>query len=100
MGLYKDNKKAKVGTLIECPVCHKKFKKIQYSQAFCCGHCKDKFHNRHDGDRHRSTKSKNEFEEDGIDFLYSQFDEYHDSWDDYKDGDNDQWEVMELGIHD
>ena len=34
IGLYKENKKAKVGTLIECPVCHTKFKKIQYSQAF------------------------------------------------------------------
>ena len=78
MGLYKDNKKAKVGNLIECPVCHKKFKKIQYSQAFCCGHCKDKFHNRHDGDRHK----------------------YVNSYDDYEDGDNDQWGDMELGIHD
>jgi len=52
MGLYKTNKGAKSGTIIECPVCHKKFKKIQYSQAFCCGKCKDKYHNIHDGDRH------------------------------------------------
>lgn len=53
MGLYKTNKQAKTGTIIECPVCHKKFKKIQYSQAFCCGHCKDKYHNMVDGDRHK-----------------------------------------------
>lgn len=53
MGLYKRNKAAKVGTMIECPVCHTKFKKIQWSQAFCCGHCKDKFHNMHNPDRHR-----------------------------------------------
>lgn len=54
MGLYRDNKAALVGTEIECPVCHHKFIKRQYSQAFCCGSCKDKFHNRHDGDRHKS----------------------------------------------
>ena len=56
MGLYKTNKGAKTGTIIECPVCHKKFKKIQYSQAFCCGKCKDKYHNMVDGDRHKITK--------------------------------------------
>jgi len=53
MGLYKTNKAAKVGTIIECPVCHTRFKKIQYSQAFCCAHCKDKFHNMRNPDRHR-----------------------------------------------
>ena len=42
-GLCRTNKKAKVGEIIECPVCHIKFKKIQWAQAFCCGHCKDKF---------------------------------------------------------
>lgn len=62
MGLYKTNKKARVGTEIECPVCHTKFKKIQWSQAFCCTRCKDKFHNMHDGDRHRYP-SPNEVEE-------------------------------------
>lgn len=45
-GLYRTNKEAKVGEIIECPVCHIKFKKIQWAQAFCCGHCKDKFWNR------------------------------------------------------
>lgn len=48
---YQENKKAKTGTEIECPVCHKKFRKKQYSQAFCCRSCKDKFHNMQ-GDRH------------------------------------------------
>ena len=33
-GLYKNNKRAKVGDTIECPVCHIKFIKKQYSQAF------------------------------------------------------------------
>lgn len=50
-GLYKINKEAKVGETIECPICHSKFKKIQYSQAFCCSKCKDKFWNSK-GDRH------------------------------------------------
>lgn len=53
MGLYKNNKAAKVGTEIECPVCHTKFKKRQYSQAFCCTECKDRFWNHHNPDRHR-----------------------------------------------
>ena len=34
-GLYKINKEAKVGEIIECPICHNKFAKRQYSQAFC-----------------------------------------------------------------
>lgn len=51
-GLYKTNKEAKVCEIIECPVCHTKFKKIQWAQAFCCGQCKDKFWNSK-GDRHR-----------------------------------------------
>lgn len=55
--LYRTNKEAKVGTEIECPVCHTKFIKRQYSQAFCCSQCKDKFHNNCDGDRHRYESS-------------------------------------------
>lgn len=51
-GLYRINKEAKVGETIECPVCHTKFTKRQYSQAFCCGQCKDKFHNMRCKDRH------------------------------------------------
>lgn len=52
-GLYKLNKEAKTGEIIECPVCHRKFVKRQYSQAFCCTNCKDKFWNRHNPDRHK-----------------------------------------------
>ena len=92
MGLDKMNKNAKVGAQMECPVCHKKFKKIQYSQAFCCGRCKDKFHNMHDGDRHINP---------------NYYERYNDSrygsrgvWDDYESGDDDQWGDMDLGIHD
>jgi hypothetical protein len=49
---YQANKQAKVGEEIICPVCGKHFTKKQYSQAFCCGECKDRFWNRK-GDRHR-----------------------------------------------
>lgn len=49
---YKANKEAKVGETIICPVCGEAFIKKQYSQAFCCGECKDKFWNKR-GDRHR-----------------------------------------------
>ena len=46
MGLYRDNKSAKVGKEIECPVCHTKLIKKHYQQAFCCNECKNKFWNR------------------------------------------------------
>lgn len=48
---YEANKKAKVGMDIICPICGTKFVKRQYSQAFCCGKCKDAFWNAK-GDRH------------------------------------------------
>lgn len=48
---YETNKGAKVGTEITCPICGTKFFKRQYSQAFCCGECKDTFWNTKD-DRH------------------------------------------------
>lgn len=48
---YEANKNAKVGEDIVCPICHTTFKKRQYSQAFCCGRCKDAFWNAK-GDRH------------------------------------------------
>lgn len=48
---YEANKSAKVGTEITCPICGAKFVKRQYSQAFCCGKCKDAYWNAK-GDRH------------------------------------------------
>ena len=48
---YKQNKLAKVGETIVCPICGETFKKKQYSQAFCCGQCKDTYWNAK-GDRH------------------------------------------------
>ena len=43
--IYLQNKKSKVGSMITCPVCGKKFFKKQYSQSFCSLHCKDSFWN-------------------------------------------------------
>ena len=48
---YEKNKKAKVGDEITCPICGTKFKKRQYSQAFCDSKCKDTYWNAK-GDRH------------------------------------------------
>ena len=45
VGMYLQNKKSKVGSMITCPVCGKRFFKKQYSQAFCSLHCKDSFWN-------------------------------------------------------
>lgn len=59
-GVYRKNKEAQVGEEIVCPVCNTRFKKRQYSQAFCCLHCKDKFHNRHNPDRHRYDDSNDD----------------------------------------
>lgn len=50
---YKANKAAKCGSLIVCPVCGTEFVKRQYSQSFCCGGCKDKYHNGRKPNRHK-----------------------------------------------
>lgn len=50
--LYLLNKKKKTGEICVCPICGEQFVKRQYSQAFCCGQCKDKFWN-DKGDRHK-----------------------------------------------
>lgn len=55
---YRENKSAKVGTEITCPVCGERFTKKQYSQAFCCPYCKDKFWN-DKGDRHSAGYYEN-----------------------------------------
>lgn len=43
--IYLDNKEKKTGETCICPVCKTEFIKKQYSQAFCCKECRDKFHN-------------------------------------------------------
>lgn len=45
MGLYRENKSASVGVEVECPVCHSRFVKKYYQQAFCCKDCKERFWN-------------------------------------------------------
>jgi len=58
-GLYKTAKAAKVGSMIECPGCGKRFKKKSY-QAFCSnkgpGNCKDTYWN--STDEWRALRSK------------------------------------------
>ena len=54
--LYKTNKKAKVGEFIECPVCHTKFKKVQWSQAFDNIICKNTYHNKKQPNRHKNGR--------------------------------------------
>lgn len=49
---YITNKKSKVADFCICPVCNSDFVKKQYSQAFCCLKCKDRYHNSF-GDRHK-----------------------------------------------
>ena len=49
---YLYNKEAATGTNLICPICGTSFIKKQYSQAFCCKDCKNKFWNKK-GDRHR-----------------------------------------------
>lgn len=50
---YLENKSKKTGETCICPVCGSAFTKRQWSQAFCCKECKDKYWN-DKGDRHRS----------------------------------------------
>lgn len=69
-GLYKLNKESKVGETIECPICHTKFTKRQYSQAFCSTRCKDRFWNSK-GDRHLyADYSDNDFGDREMDEMF------------------------------
>jgi endogenous inhibitor of DNA gyrase (YacG/DUF329 family) len=69
-GLYRTNKKAKVGETIECPICNTKFTKRQYSQAFCSTRCKDRFWNAK-GDRHLYVDySDNDFGDREMDEMF------------------------------
>ena len=54
---YLENKKKKVGEICTCPICGEVFIKKQYSQAFCCGQCKDRYWN-DKKDRHREGYHK------------------------------------------
>ena len=71
---YQQNKAAKVGESISCAYCGKTFIKKQYSQAFCCGKCKDRYWNRK-GDRHHPDYYWNYNEEhpERIEFLRDRY---------------------------
>ena len=51
--LYLQNKEAKTGETIKCPICGEVFIKKQYAQAFCCKKCKDSYWNTSNQDRHK-----------------------------------------------
>lgn len=44
--LYEYNKTRKIGEHIYCPTCGSEFDKVQWSQAFCSGKCKDDYWNK------------------------------------------------------
>lgn len=69
-GLYKINKEAKIGEIIECPICHTKFAKRQYSQAFCSTSCKDRFWNSK-GDRHLYIDYSDDLGDQEMDEMYA-----------------------------
>ena len=50
---YLQNKEAKTGETIKCPICGEVFIKKQYSQAFCCKECKGYYWNAAKPDRHK-----------------------------------------------
>jgi ribosomal protein L32 len=50
---YLQNKEAKTGEIIKCPICGEVFIKKQYSQAFCCKECKGYYWNAVKPDRHK-----------------------------------------------
>lgn len=66
---YFTNKGAKTGEIIVCPTCHAQFKKVQYSQVFCCRQCKDKFWN-DKGDRHTEEYYIKEYFKNTNNFHY------------------------------
>ena len=85
---YRANKQAKVGETIQCTICCKEFVKKQYSQAFCCSKCKDKWHNDM-GDRHRDGYY------DLYDLKHNRFYDRYDDDDDDCDGMTDHdWDEM------
>lgn len=52
--LYNKNKDSIKGSELECPVCHSKFVKNQYSQSFCSKECKNYFWN-HEPERKKKA---------------------------------------------
>ena len=83
MSKYEENKAAKVGSTIICPTCGKEFVKKQYSQAFCCLQCKDKYWNTM-GDRHKGTNEAFKKQQPEVD-LEKEIDTYFQGWTDCDD---------------
>ena len=53
--MYDNNKSAKCGETLKCPVCGSDFVKRQWQQAFCSGKCKERYWNTK-GDRHKDPR--------------------------------------------
>ena len=58
---YLQNKEAKTGDTIKCPICGDVFIKKQYSQAFCCKECKGYYWNAAKPDRHKDKKYQHKY---------------------------------------
>lgn len=64
MGRYEQNKSAKIGDAINCPVCDKRFVKRTRDHTFCSngrrkkgGNCKDRYWNSVDDERRERAKT-------------------------------------------
>jgi len=64
MGRYDQNKSAKIGDVISCPVCDKRFVKRTRDHTFCSngrrkkgGNCKDRYWNTVDDERRERAKA-------------------------------------------
>ena len=58
---YLQNKEAKTGETIKCPICGEVFIKKQYSQAFCCKECKNYYWNVIKPDRHKDKNYQHNY---------------------------------------
>jgi ribosomal protein L37AE/L43A len=58
---YLQNKEAKTGETIKCPICGEVFIKKQYSQAFCCKECKGYYRNAAKPDRHKDKNYNHKY---------------------------------------
>ena len=58
---YSQNKEAKIGDTIKCPICGNVFIKKQYSQTFCCKDCKNAYWNSSKPDRHKDKNYQHNY---------------------------------------
>lgn len=61
---YLQNKEAKTGETIKCPICGDVFIKKQYAQAFCCKECKGYYWNVVKADRHKDKNYHHKYNQE------------------------------------